>query len=343
MHKYENPILYPMPPNKSTLYDQIAASERSLPACPDCRSSKKVVRSGFRTNKNNSVQLYLCKPCNKRFTDRNIPHTNYSSKIILSAITHYNLGHTLAATVREMRRHFKTEIPISTMNGWVNRYADEFPFIKLRKRFSIDPASIIVSKKLYHQQVYEFQYHTLKLNIAGKRYPALKDYLNTVLAGLDASLFAVGFRGSSLPDTIKNRLPRPGMRHFTDNSATRMTRLALTLARTNRERHEKVENFLLVNDSATIATEIPVYLLPYELAAVKIENDTPVTGHIDIIQVRGNRLYIMDYKPEARTENGAYAQLMLYALALHARTGIDLENIVCAYFDEKNYYQFTLF
>ena len=329
-----------MPPNTSPLYDKITSSEQSLPVCPDCRSSKKVVRSGFRTNKSASVQLYLCKYCSRRFSARNIPHTSYSSKIILSAIHNYNLGHTLVSTASEMRRRYKTDIPISTMNGWINRYSGEFPFVKLRKRFNIDPASIIVSKKLYHQQVYEFRYHTLKLNIAAKRYPALKDYLYTVLAGLDASLFTESTRCSSAPDLIKNRLPRPKVRHYTENSATRMTQMALTLARTNRERHERIENFLLVNDSATVAAEVPVYLLPSELAALEIETDTPVTGHIDIVQVRGNKLHIMDYKPGARTENNAYIQLMLYALALNARTGIELKNIVCAYFDEKDYYQF---
>jgi len=330
-----------MSQNKSSLYDQIAASELPVPVCPDCRSSKKVVRSGFRNNKNGSVQLYLCKPCNKRFTARTILHTSYPAKIILSAITQYNLGHTLAGTAKEIRRRNKINIPISTMNGWINRYSDEFPFIKLRKRFDIDPASIQVSKKLYHQQVYEFQYHTLKLNIAAKRYPGLKDYIYTILAGLDASLFTESIRASTPPDRIKNHLPLPKMRHSTENNATRMTRLPLTLARTNKERHEKVENFLLVNDSATVATEVPVYLTTAELQEMALPDELPLTGHIDILQVRGNRLYIMDYKPGARTENNAYVQLMLYALALNARTGIELKNIVCAYFDNHDYYEFT--
>jgi len=49
------------------------------------------------------------------------------------------------------------------------------------------------------------------------------------------------------------------------NIATKLAELALTLAKTNRERHEKVENFMLINDNDTIAIEVPVYIHPNEL------------------------------------------------------------------------------
>jgi hypothetical protein len=39
-----------------------------------------------------------------------------------------------------------------------------------------------------------------------------------------------------------------------------MTNLAQELAKTKSERHEKVEEFFLTNDSATVAVEVPVYL-----------------------------------------------------------------------------------
>ncbi|NIP40564.1 MAG: hypothetical protein GTN39_03520, partial [Candidatus Aenigmarchaeota archaeon] len=64
-----------------------------------------------------------------------------------------------------------------------------------------------------------------------------------------------------------------------------MAGLAQELAKTKKQRHEKVEEFFLVNDSATVAVEVPVYLKREESEFPK-----PLAGHIDIIQVRNNRV-----------------------------------------------------
>lgn len=329
-----------MPPKTPSLRERLGPSRRDLPACPECDSPDNVIRSGFRNNKSGPVRLYLCKPCDRRFTRRTFPHTSYSPKLILSALTHYNLGHTLAATNKEMRRRYKRDIPVSTIHGWVRRYAADLPFLKLRKRFILEPEEIIRSEKFHHVQVYYFRYHTLKLNIAAKRYPGLKKYIYSISGGMNDSLFEDGFRCSAPPETYSDTSPPPEVCHITTNAATRMTELALELARTNKERHEKVENFFLVNDTATVATEVPVYILPEELDAVNLPTEKVITGHIDIVQVRGNKVYVMDYKPGARNERRAYLQLLLYALALGARTNIELKNMVCAYFDHDDYFEF---
>ena len=114
-----------------------------------------------------------------------------------------------------------------------------------------------------------------------------------------------------------------------DDSETRTN----IFAKTKSERHEKVEEFFLVNDSATVAVEVPVYL-------TKEESEFPkaLADHIDVIQVRNNKVHILDYKPER--EGNAVNQLQLYAKCLKKRTGIS--NITCAYFDETDYSQFTL-
>jgi len=62
-----------------------------------------------------------------------------------------------------------------------------------------------------------------------------------------------------------------------------MTDLALELAKTKSERHQKVEQFFLTNDSATVAVEIPVYLTEKESGFKK-----SLTGHIDLIHPLGN-------------------------------------------------------
>ena len=117
-----------------------------------------------------------------------------------------------------------------------------------------------------------------------------------------------------------------------ERPACRMTDLALELAKTKSERHQKVEEFFLVNDSATVAVEVPVYLTESESGFKQA-----LTGHIDLIQVRSNRIHILDYKPDQ--SGNVVNQLSLYARCLKKRTGI--ANITCAYFDENAYRQFN--
>ena len=332
----------------TSLYERAEASALYLPPCPSCRSAANVIRSGYRSNKNNSVQLYLCKNCNKRYTSRSIPHTKYSAKLIVSALTFYNLGHTLAGTAKEMRRRYKMDIPVSTLSGWVNRYAADFPFAKLRKRYEIDPAQIIHTRRFLHRQIYDFRYHALKLNIHAKYFPGLKTYLLTMEKGEDEllsdenSIFQNSHRCSDVPGSVKEKLPVPDIRHHSFHASSKMTALALTLARTGRDRHPKVEEFFLANDSATVTTEIPVYLMPPELSELGLPDELPLTGHIDLLQVRFDKLYVLDYKPDAAAEKNAAGQLVLYAFCLSRRTGIPLSALRCAYFDENDYYEFKL-
>jgi ATP-dependent exoDNAse (exonuclease V) beta subunit len=124
-----------------------------------------------------------------------------------------------------------------------------------------------------------------------------------------------------------------------------MAELALTLAKTNRERHQVIENFFLANDSTTVAIEVPIYIKPDELTKSEkkdygIELDEPLSGHIDIIQQRYTKIHILDYKPEAKkSDRPAAEQLFLYALAFSKRSGIPMRKIMCAYFNENNYYE----
>ena len=70
------------------------------------------------------------------------------------------------------------------------------------------------------------------------------------------------------------------------------------------------------------------------------EFDDNLVGHIDMVQVRNNKIHILDYKPELINEKYAISQLSLYALALSKRTNIGLSKIVCAYFNQDDYFQF---
>jgi len=58
------------------------------------------------------------------------------------------------------------------------------------------------------------------------------------------------------------------------------------------------------------------------------------------LQVRDGYLQILDYKPEARKEKHAHVQLTIYALALARRANLPLKYFKCAWFDEKDYFEF---
>ncbi len=314
--------------------------------CPFCSGTKDIIRSGIRKGKYGATQIYYCKNCQKYFTARKIKRTHYQPKIILEAISYYNLGYTLDKTVALLRSRHKVKVPRSTIHTWITEYNDIFTFLSLRKKYILDPSEIIQSKKFYHQQPYEFKYHRLKLNIAAKRYQGIKTYINEILTSLDNSLFKTGPRCSSPPENIKqtlskNILSKIRVRKIKTNNAITMASLSVELARTKHDRHNKVENFFLINDSATLAIEVPVYLRPKEARAFKFPLKEPLTGHIDMLQMRRNKIHILDYKPEMATDKSAHIQLLLYAFALSKRTNIPLTNINCAYFNEDRYYQFA--
>ncbi len=64
-----------------------------------------------------------------------------------------------------------------------------------------------------------------------------------------------------------------------------------------------------------------------------------ITGHIDFLQIRNGSIHILDYKDNAAKER-PIEQLTLYALALSRLTGIRVFHFKCAWFDEKDYFEF---
>ena len=133
-----------------------------------------------------------------------------------------------------------------------------------------------------------------------------------------------------------------------NNLACKLASLALNLATTNKQRHESIQNFFLINDSTTIAVEIPIYLTNWDAGYYRNEKgfifplnnyQTPITGHIDILQIRNGLIHILDYKPEAEKQNPV-EQLTIYAMALSKKLNLPLKDFKCAWFDENSYFEF---
>ena len=83
---------------KKTLITMFEDFHEERPSCPVCKSNASVIKNGVRTLKEDTVQAYLCKSCNKHFSLRKLPHTSYPPKVILTALTYYNQGHTISMT-----------------------------------------------------------------------------------------------------------------------------------------------------------------------------------------------------------------------------------------------------
>jgi transposase-like protein len=339
------PEIKPEIKEQSTL--QLQPQTTDKPKCPNCRKKRHIIRSGIRRNKHKDIQRYFCKLCNKIFSIEPLSNTSYPPQVILTAITHYNLGNTIEKTRVHLSRKFKTKIPQPTIQSWLKRYSNICTFTNtLRKRFTFDPNTIIHSKKFHHQQVYEFKYHTLKTNIAGKTFPQLKSYITSIYKKpyfIPESVFQHGPRCSELQINLKSE------KTTKNNNAPKLAELAQTLAKTNRDRHQQIENTFLINDTATIAIEIPVYLKPEELskqeqAIYGLNLTGPLSGHIDILQVRFNKIYILDFKPDAkRSDKSTAEQIFLYALALSKRTKTPLNKFICIHFNDKEYFQLLLY
>jgi len=181
---------------------------------------------------------------------------------------------------------------------------------------------------------YNFRYHKPKLEILcqGNVFSNLKEYLmGFEKKGCPARFFEDDNRCSQLRINV-----RDFGRERCYNNACQLAGLALKMCDNNRERHSVVEKFMLINDSSTVACEVPVWFWEKNL-------DSGISWHIDLLQIRNKRIYVMDFKPDAQKENEqrVASQLFLYASGLSFRTGIGLGRFRCAWFDDKNYYEFS--
>lgn len=299
--------------------------------CPKC-NKKEIIRYGWQDGK----QIFFCKYCKKKFRTNRLKNKTYSSKIITNAITYYNLGSTLNKTVKLINMRFKVKISRSCVHKWIKEFSDICSYYKLRseimKKYNIEnKADILELFSFKHSGLtYNFMYHIPKLNILCYRFDSLGKYLKDMKKTCPSDFFKEDERCSQLQIDVK--IKKKGKY----NQACRLADLALRACYKNCERHNFVENFMLINDLSTIACEVPVWFWEKNF-------DLGICGHIDILQIRQNKIFILDYKPGAskEKEKKVASQLFFYALGMSFRTKIPLKMFRCAWFDENVYYEFN--
>ena len=133
------------------------------------------------------------------------------------------------------------------------------------------------------------------------------------------------------------------------NIAVDMAQFVIPTVSRNTKRHETLQDFMLTNDLATVAVEVPVYLThktpstsrrSSALSSRLPSREAPRSQATSTsCRLRNGSIYILDYKPGAKKDK-PIEQLMVYALALASRTGLRLMDFTCAWFDDAHYYEF---
>lgn len=315
-------------------------------------NSKNTVKRGTRKKKLETVQLYFCKDCQKTFTPQKIKGRHYPLKVILDGLSFYNLGYNLEDSSRLIKEKYGLNLRPSTLADWVKEFSDLCKYSRLRK-FGMklfSPHQVVQGINLYHRQVYKFRIHQAKLalllqeDVKHYHFEPLREFLEAIYAECPHYLFNEGQRSSETK--VNFNLNQVLIREKT-NFANRIANLVLQAVGDNKLRHEALQQFMLCNDSVTVATEVPVYLLPEDIEHMESQLDFEIpvkiekvlSGHIDFIQLRNGAVHILDYKAGAAKER-PIEQLTLYALALSRLTGLRLYDFKCAWFDEKNYFEF---
>lgn len=278
----------------------------------------------------------------------------------------YNLGFTQEEAARRILAEHHMRVPRRTVSHWIANFRSITAFHRLR------PAAVLAfgcdmirDRMLDHRQEYHYQVHLAKLSLLRDAVPPgvgakIESYLLSVFEDFPHHLFrdaevgdvaSDGALQAPAPAALRSSQSRFETLPFApiakENLANDLAALGLLLARKNTDRHPSVQDFMLANDSSTIACELPVYLRPEELAYYKArsffvalpEFERPITGHIDVVQLRNGLIHLLDYKPNAR-DIDPVNQLLVYALAFASRTRLPLLRIQCGWFDDRDYFSF---
>lgn len=336
-------------------------------SCPYCQS-KDFVRRGTRMKTRETVQLYQCKSCGRTFTPHSVKGKHYPLATIFDAISLYNLGYSLEESCRKTNSVVSgsaiavcneigtatgiNSLSSATLSGWLEQFKDNLPFLRMRDfaTTKFRPKEMVITATLAHRQLYRYRFHRAKCHIMmqenfhHRTFTPLVEFLEMVPGECPHQYFQEGSRASETPLTFsKTAMIVRGKTNY----ATKLATFVLQGAKERKDRHEILQKFMLYNDSVTVATEVPVYLTRDDLEHMQtqlgfeITGDLPklITGHIDILQIRNGQIHILDFKPNAEKER-PIEQLTLYAMALSRLTGLRLFEFKCAWFDEKDYFEF---
>src|SRR6266852_3703971 len=259
--------------------------------CPAC-DGRQIIKRGLRKNSFRQLQIYWCKDCGGYFSSlTGLKGVKYPPRVIARALCLYNLGHSQEEAARRIASEHRITVPRRTISDWISGYRSITTFHRLRAH-AVEQFghSMLKERSLNHQQVYQYKVHMAKLALTADAVPRdvaakVKTYLLSVFENFPDVLFqedrttsldqqaAADDRSQESPAGMRSSKSRfetlPLSRIEKQNLANDLAALGLLLARKNRDRHPSVQDFMLANDSCTIACEVPVYLTAEELRYYK--------------------------------------------------------------------------
>lgn len=334
------------------------AETKPVITCPFCQGAD-ITKKGTRKKKYETIQLYLCRRCNRKFTPLIHKHRTYPLKVIIDSLTLYNRFYSLEETAKLIFGTYGVNVGIQTISTWLKEFRGYLPIARLRDEIiaSYDIRRVFIESRLFHGQIYDFKCHYAKLDLlisahsSHREFKPLKGFLEAVPTQCPHQLFRQSAKTPNRSSKHKNifNLDQVKITPKDNNTATQNARFALQAVAKNKLRHETLQEFMLVNDSVTVAVEVPIILTAEDIAhfqhslgfqvPLALGSKEVITGHIDIVQIRNGALHILDYKPGAKKER-PIEQLTIYALALSRLTGLRLYHFKCAWFDDADYFEF---
>jgi len=265
-------------------------------ACPHC-GGRNLTRRGMRKKKLEIVQLWRCSSCKRVFTPgpAALHNKTYPLRMILSALTDYDLGYTLEETAARLKKKTHRRVSPSSITTWLEEYKQHCSYRRLRavglKHFPANQT--IRSIKLYHRQIYGYAFHRPKLEFlrAGTlddkrpgdtRFAPVADFLESVPTSCPHDLFR-------RDDDPKARASQAApvwadvsriVVNSKRNAATETASLIIPAVGNNKLRHETLQHFMLANDSVTVAIEIPIWLGESDIAALETQHGVELVPRV---------------------------------------------------------------
>jgi len=192
---------------------------------------------------------------------------------------------------------------------------------------------MIKNKVFKHGWFYNYRLHVPKTDVlCSNGLSPLKNYLTDVFDSCPNDYFNNEVRSSKL------KMELPIELHHT--SGHEMCLMADRCFEDFKKSHNSIQSFMLEHDNKTISTEVPLWLTHLETKNVIPNAAAELTGHIDLLRIENNKIWVWDFKPKAIKEKYAAGQTFMYSLMLSSRTGIPLKNFACGYYDENDAFVF---
>lgn len=250
--------------------------------------------------------------------------------MILHAVCFYNRGYNYDEVYDIISRKHKANVSLTSIFRWVKEY--DMGYSAIRQEIAKRQIRPLITSRIYKHSglIYNFRCHKGKLEAFGK-FSGLKKFISSLSKGVDEKYFnSDSERCSQIKKEVSTNI-----RVFDNTRLNKVLGSALKIVKNNKQRHSIVENLMLNCDRNTVAVEVPVWYWDKT-------DSIGICGHIDVLQVKYGKIWVLDYKPNAEQEivDKVVSQLFNYALGLSFRTGVRLSDIRCGWFDENKVHTF---